>query len=125
MVDPAGKERIWVFSAGRMPRIVSEDRGKTWKEMPQLGIDFECIMTFSSIVQLKDGSYPGMEILKDGTIIATTYIKYKPGKWVWSGVAMLTASMSSPMRSSMTRKSAKRGRPGQRFRFLVARSALK
>ena len=60
LVDPAGKERIWVFSAVRMPRIVSEDRGKTWKEMPQLGIDFECIMTFSSIVQLKDGSYLGM-----------------------------------------------------------------
>ena len=60
LVDPAGKERLWVFSAVRMPRIVSEDRGKTWKEMPQLGIDFECIMTFSSIVQLKDGSYLGM-----------------------------------------------------------------
>lgn len=60
LVDPAGKERIWVFSAVRMPRIVSEDRGKTWKEIPQLGIDFECVMTFSSIVQLKDGSYLGM-----------------------------------------------------------------
>jgi hypothetical protein len=59
MVDPAGKERIWVFSAhGGMPRIVSEDRGKTWKEMPRLG--FECVMTFSSVVQLKDGSYLGM-----------------------------------------------------------------
>lgn len=59
MVDPAGKERIWVFSAhGGMPRIVSEDRGKTWKEMPRLG--FNCVMTFSSVVQLKDGSYLGM-----------------------------------------------------------------
>jgi hypothetical protein len=41
-----------------MPRIVSEDRGKTWKEMPRLG--FECVMTFSSVVPLKDGSYLGM-----------------------------------------------------------------
>jgi len=27
-----------------------------------------------------DCGYPGMEILDDGTVIATTYIKYKPGK---------------------------------------------
>jgi hypothetical protein len=27
-----------------------------------------------------DCGYPGMEILSDGTIIATTYIKYRPGK---------------------------------------------
>ncbi len=27
-----------------------------------------------------DCGYPGMEILPDGTIIATTYIKYRPGK---------------------------------------------
>ncbi len=66
MTDPAGKERLWVFSAwiGRfglpMPRIMSEDGGETWKELPPLGKPFRCVMTFSSIVRLKDGSYLGM-----------------------------------------------------------------
>jgi len=59
MVDPKGKERIWVFSAWpKMPRIVSEDGGKTWKEPKPLGLN--CVMTFSSAIKLKDGSYLGM-----------------------------------------------------------------
>jgi len=59
MVDPQDNERLWVFSAQpRMPRIVSEDGGKTWKEMEPLG--FECVMTFSSVVRLTDGSYVGL-----------------------------------------------------------------
>lgn len=65
MTDPSGKERLWVFSAAKdtrkgpgMPSIMSEDEGKTWKEMPPLG--FPCVMTFSSIVRLKDGSYLGL-----------------------------------------------------------------
>jgi len=65
--DPAGKERIWVFSAAApdragapMPSIMSEDDGKSWKEMPPLGEKFRCVMTFSSMVQLKDGSYLGL-----------------------------------------------------------------
>lgn len=65
MTDPAGKERLWVFSAAKdtrkgpgMPSIMSEDAGKTWKEMPPLG--FRCVMTFSSIVRLKDGRYLGL-----------------------------------------------------------------
>jgi len=59
LVDPHGKERLWVFSAQpRMPRIVSEDGGRTWSELNPLG--FECVMTFSSVIQLKDGSYLGL-----------------------------------------------------------------
>jgi hypothetical protein len=65
MTDPDGKERLWVFSAAKgdrqgpgMPSIMSEDGGKTWKEMPPLG--FPCVMTFSSIVRLKDGRYLGL-----------------------------------------------------------------
>ncbi len=65
LVGPDGTARLWVFSArkgrdgkgGWMPSIVSEDDGATWKEMPPLG--FACVMTFSSIVRLKDGSYLG------------------------------------------------------------------
>ena len=62
MVDPEGKERLWVFSSdlgtrdgSGMPSIMSEDSGETWKEMPPLG--FTCVMAFTSIVRLKDGSY--------------------------------------------------------------------
>lgn len=65
MSDPAGKERIWVFSAALgkrggpgMPSIVSEDNGRTWTEKPPLG--FPCVMTFSSVVKLNDGRYLGM-----------------------------------------------------------------
>ncbi len=56
MVDPAGRERLWVFAARpNMPRILSEDGGETWQERPALG--FPCVMTFSSMVQLMDGRY--------------------------------------------------------------------
>lgn len=69
MTDPkTGKRRLWIFAqrgqdeTGRlwMPRVVSEDEGKTWRAAPPLGKGFECIMTFSSIVQLKDGAYLGL-----------------------------------------------------------------
>lgn len=65
LVDPAGKERVWVFSAALgqrggpgMPSIMSEDGGETWREMPPL--NFPCVMTFSSIVRLRDGRYLGL-----------------------------------------------------------------
>jgi hypothetical protein len=66
LVDPAGAERLWVFSArkgrdakgGWMPSIMSADGGTTWQEMPPLG--FRCVMTFSSVVRLKDGSHLGL-----------------------------------------------------------------
>ncbi|HUW59788.1 MAG TPA: sialidase family protein [Candidatus Bathyarchaeia archaeon] len=61
IVDPEGKERLWVFSARpNMPRIVSEDGGRTWQELAPLGEDFQCVMTFSSVLCLKDGRYLGM-----------------------------------------------------------------
>jgi len=59
MVAPDGTERLWVFSAQPdMPRIVSEDGGRTWREMGPLGLP--CVMTFSSVIQLKNGNYLGM-----------------------------------------------------------------
>lgn len=59
LVGPDGKERLWVFSAQPdMPRIVSEDGGTNWREMPPLGLP--CVMTFSSIVRLRSGNYLGM-----------------------------------------------------------------
>ncbi len=65
MVDPGGQERLWVLSGQpRMPRIVSEDGGQTWRELEPLG--FECVMTFSSVVRLTDGSYLGLYHRKAG-----------------------------------------------------------
>ncbi len=59
LVGPDDKERLWVFSAQPdMPRIVSEDGGTNWREMPPLGLP--CVMTFSSIVRLRNGNYLGM-----------------------------------------------------------------
>lgn len=65
LIGPEGKERLWVFSAALgkrggpgMPGIMSEDGGLTWREMPPLG--FPCVMSFSSIVRLKDGRYLGL-----------------------------------------------------------------
>lgn len=65
LVDSSGKARIWVWSASLgkrggpgMPSILSEDDGATWREMPPLG--FPCVMTFSSIVRLKDGRHLGL-----------------------------------------------------------------
>lgn len=80
LVGPDGKVRLWVWSQTKrratdkpgdvwtcrkdlsraMPSVVSEDEGRSWKEMPALGAKFACVMAFSSIVRLKDGSYLGM-----------------------------------------------------------------
>jgi hypothetical protein len=67
LVDPAGRARLWVFSAWLgsrngppMPSILSEDDGRSWREMPPLGPAFRCVMTFSSITRLKDGRYLGL-----------------------------------------------------------------
>lgn len=65
IVDPEGTARLWVFSAALgqrggpgMPSILSEDGGETWREMPPLG--FPCVMTFSSVIRLKDGRTLGL-----------------------------------------------------------------
>ena len=76
LTDPNGKSRLWVWSQAKiadgkdayrdlkgaqwMPSVMSEDEGRTWKEMPALGEKFTCVMAFASVVRLKDGSYLGM-----------------------------------------------------------------
>ena len=77
LVGPDGTARLWVWSQAKMrpgtadyrdprelvaamPSVMSEDEGRTWREMPPLGDRFRCIMTFSSVVRLKDGSYLGL-----------------------------------------------------------------
>lgn len=76
---PDGKKRLWIWAQAKlpegadkcdhgirfrypeaaMPSVMSEDCGKTWREMPPLGPKFKCVMAFSSIIRLKDGSYLG------------------------------------------------------------------
>jgi len=105
--DPTGKERLWIFAArtllpkenpkeipnrweGYMPRVVSEDDGQTWREEPPLGpmgndSPFRCIMTFSSMVKLKDGSTLGLfhRGLKDGTLQVLQSVT-RDGGFTWS-----------------------------------------
>lgn len=111
ITDPQGKERLWVFAArtltdkenprsfpgrkqGYMPRIMSEDDGKTWRELPPIGgpisktDPFRCIMTFSSIVRLKDGSHLGLfhrgsGIGESGTLQVLQSIT-RDGGFTWS-----------------------------------------
>jgi hypothetical protein len=115
ITDPQGKERLWIFAArtltnkenpkliegrheGFMPRIVSEDDGKTWRELPPIGggiakdDPFRCIMTFSSIVRLKDGSHLGMfhrggGIGEEGTLQVLQSIT-RDGGFTWSQPVM-------------------------------------
>ncbi len=78
-----GKVRLWVFSAWPdMPRILSEDGGKTWTEKPPLG--FDCVMTFSSVVRLKDGKYMGFYHRKKGESLVVLQTKTEDGGMTWS-----------------------------------------
>lgn len=93
IIDPAGKARLWVFSAALgkrggpgMPSIMSEDDGKTWKEMPPLNLP--CVMTFSSLVRLKDGRTLGLYHRGPGgadkTPLVTLQMITADGGFTWS-----------------------------------------
>ena len=75
MIDMnTNKDRLWVFSAQpNMPRIMSEDDGNTWTELPPLG--FECVMTFSSITRLSDGNYLGFYHRRKGETLVVLQTK--------------------------------------------------
>jgi len=80
LTGPDGKARLWVWSATKqrpndkkldfwtcrkyremaMPSVMSEDEGLTWQERPPMGEKFFCVMAFSSVIRLKDGSYLGL-----------------------------------------------------------------
>lgn len=121
ITDPQGKERLWVFAAstlvkeprefagrlkGWMPRVVSEDDGKTWSEVPPLGImpqnptdkdwfnsPFRNVMTFSSMVRLKDGSTLGVfhrsTGLGEGGTLQVLQSITKDGGFTWSEPVMV------------------------------------
>jgi hypothetical protein len=113
ITDPQGKERLWVFAAvlgapkevrqnnpslveGWMPRIVSEDDGKTWREVaplsPKPDKTFTNVMTFSSIVRLKDGSTLGLyhrgAFGKDANLQVLQSIT-RDGGFTWSDPVMV------------------------------------
>lgn len=57
--DKKGVERMFIFAAWpNMMMTYSEDNGQTWSEMKSL--NKPCIMAFSSIIQLKDGTHLGL-----------------------------------------------------------------
>jgi len=100
LVDQEGKARIWVWSAALgkrggpgMPSIMSEDEGQTWKEMPPLG--FPCVMTFSSIVELKDGRHLGLyHVGPDGEDRPPLQVMQSitdDGGFIWSEPRMVAA----------------------------------
>ncbi|MCK5464087.1 MAG: exo-alpha-sialidase, partial [Bacteroidales bacterium] len=84
MIDMnTNKARLWVFSAQpNMPRIMSEDGGDTWTELPPLG--FECVMTFSSIIRLSDGNYLGFYHRRKGETLVVLQTKTQDGGLTWS-----------------------------------------
>ncbi len=61
MTDPAGKERIQMFTGvPAIRRAYSEDGGKTWSKLEVLkNRDLGAIVVFADMVRLKDGSYMG------------------------------------------------------------------
>jgi predicted neuraminidase len=115
IIDPQGKERLWIFAArtltdreahhdianrqqGFMPRIMSDDNGRSWRELPPIGgriakdDPFRCIMTFSSIVPLEDGSSLGMfhrgeGIGEEGTLQVLQSVT-RDGGFTWSKPVM-------------------------------------
>lgn len=94
---PDGKKRLWTFcgwfkdrddSANAMPRILSEDDGETWRAMPQLGEKFRCVISFNSIVRLKDGSYLGVyhrspKACQDGRPLEVLKSVTRDGGFTW------------------------------------------
>lgn len=85
LVGPDGVSRLWIWSGFKartrqeamagcgtkqryaaarvgapMPSVLSEDDGRTWREMPPLGAAFRCVLSFQGIVRLRDGGYLGV-----------------------------------------------------------------
>jgi sialidase-1 len=90
MVDSDGHERLWVFSAQpNMPRIVSQDGGQTWEEMEPLG--FRCVMTFSSILRLKNGDHVGYYHHRRGELLDVLETRTKDGGVTWSTPRVIAA----------------------------------
>ena len=105
LVAPDGKARLWVWSqvlmppdalhhrdrrerGMPMPSVMSDDEGRTWREMPPLGPKFRCVMAFSSIVRLKDGAYLGLFHRgpdgKDVTPLEVLQSVTRDGGFTWS-----------------------------------------
>ena len=73
LTAPDGKCRYWVWAGYKskaaqggdddrkpMPSVMSEDGGKTWKEMPPMDMKFRCVLSFQAMIRLKDGAYLGI-----------------------------------------------------------------
>lgn len=88
------------FYKGYMPRVYSEDNGKTWRKLPPLSPSnpdelFACLMAFTSMVELKDGStmaffHKGDAKNADRELRVFTSIT-KDGGFTWSNPVKLVA----------------------------------
>ena len=123
IAGPDGKERLWIFATrtlskkegakefpgrleGAMPRVVSEDGGKTWREVPPLSAalgsnaKFKAVMTFSSMVRLKDGSTLGLyhDRLPTPTGLSETVLQTvsTDGGFTWSDPRAVAGSGNPP-----------------------------
>ena len=107
-----GKARLWVWSQVKMPpdakdhldhrergepmpSVMSEDEGRSWREMPPLGTRFRCVMAFASVVRRKDGAYLGMfHSGKDGedrSPLKVLQSVTKDGGFTWSDPEIVCA----------------------------------
>jgi len=108
LVGPDGRARLWVWSQSKrrpgdregdnfscrrdpsraMPSVMSEDEGRTWREMPPLGPQFACVMAFSSVVRRKDGAYLGLFHVgrdgKDQSPLRVLQAVTRDGGFTWS-----------------------------------------
>lgn len=78
-----GKTRLWAFPAEPdMPRIMSEDGGKTWIEESPLATKYP--ETFNSIVKTSDGNYMGFYHRNEDGTLKVLQAKTEDGGITWS-----------------------------------------
>jgi hypothetical protein len=90
LVDAKGVSRLFVYCRDEnrttFLHAMSEDEGKTWSPMQPLQNGYLVKLLHSHAGG--DHTYPGLELLPDGTFIATTYIKYREGPEMHSVVSV-------------------------------------
>ena len=84
LVDKQGHERLIIFcnrgekntkNEYNIHQTISNDNGKTWSKVKDLGNKFQCNVAFTSIIKLKNGDYMGVfHTDKEGKDINFMYV---------------------------------------------------